>query len=111
MAGHKQNGAAAREPRDAGDYYEMQGEFFTWYVSVETAARIGRQLDRRRRRRPRWIKFVDVHGARAWVRSDSIFHLTESNARQRLRERDLDHMLFLERQADERRRYSDCDEE
>ena len=76
---------------------------------METAERIGRQLDRRWR--PRWIKFVDLHGVRAWVRGDCIFHLTESTDRQRFQEREFEFMLGKGREAEDQRRYSDCDEE
>ena len=92
-----------------GEYYELRGEFCTWQISVETAVRIGEQLDRRWR--PRWIKFVDLHGARVWVRTDFIFHLTESTGRQRFREREHNFMLSQERQAEDKLRYPSCDED
>jgi hypothetical protein len=43
-----------KEPH-AGDFYVVACEYSTWYVSAETAARIGEVLDRLWR--PRWIKW------------------------------------------------------
>ena len=111
MAGQKRNEKASTGIRSPGSYYEMRGEFYTWFISVETAERIGKQLDRRPRKRPRWIKFVDLHGARAWVRGDSIFHLTESTERQRFQEHEFEFMLGKEREAEDERLYTDCDSE
>jgi hypothetical protein len=108
-----------RRPRDAsprssqpctpGNYYEVKGEFYTWYVSAETVVQIGQQLERRWR--PQWIKFVDLHGARVWVRGDAIFHLTESTERQRFRQRELSFMLSQERQAEDKLRYPACEDD
>lgn len=84
-----------------GEYYELGGQYGTWYVSPETAARIGRLLDRRWLR-PRWIKFVDLHGGRAWVRMDAIEFLTESTERHRTGNRAFDYLLRKERRADRR---------
>ena len=109
MAGHKQDGQASPPVCVPGNYYELRGEFCTWEISVETAVRIARLLERRWR--PRWIKFVDLHGARAWVRGDSVFHLTESTEWQRFHQREFDFMLSRERQAEDERRYPPCDPE
>ena len=107
MAAHRQNEQSPQGVRAAGDFYEIRAEFRSWYISTETAVRISDQLDRRWR--PRWIKFVDVHGARVWVRGDSVFHLAESTGLQRLRELELDFMLEKERDDDYHRRHSGCD--
>ena len=66
MAWHRQKQTSPRGVRPAGDFYEIRGEFRSWHISVETAARISEQLERRWR--PRWIKFVDLPGGRVWVR-------------------------------------------
>jgi hypothetical protein len=68
-----------------GDYYVVVAQLSTWFVSPEAAARIGAVLDRRWR--PRWIKFVDLTGARAWVRTDAIESVSESTEHQRERDR------------------------
>jgi hypothetical protein len=107
MAGHRQNGKAPNGLRAPGSYYEIRAEFQSWDISVETAVRIGEQLERRWR--PRWIKFVDLHGARVWVRGNTVFHLAESTELQRVRQRDFNFMLSRERSADDERYYPDCD--
>lgn len=106
---HGETPSRSPMPCTPGNYYEVKGEFYTWYVSAETAVEIGKQLERRWR--PRWIKFVDLHGARVWARGDSIFHLTESTERQRFRQRELSFMLSKERQAEDKLRYPACDDD
>ncbi len=101
---HKEE--APEQRAGAGDYYEVVSRYGNWYVAPETAARIGRVLDRRWR--PRWLKFVDMHGARAWVRTDTIEYVTESTERQRTQTRTFDYLLGKERRADRR---WDVDEE
>ena len=88
-----------------GDYYEVNSRWGTWYVSPETAARIGRALDRRKR--PDWLKFVDLNGSRAWVRSDRIESIAESTERQRTNDRDFQ---YLRRKEDRGARRWDDDE-
>src|SRR5688500_14888979 len=95
MAAYRRNGEAAKKLGTPGDYYEVRAGCFTWYVSAETAVRIGEQLDRRWR--PRWIKFADLHAGRGGVRADSVYHLAECTERQRLQEREFDQMLDRER--------------
>jgi hypothetical protein len=69
-----------------GDFYMIVSRSGTWYVSPETAGRVGAALDRRFR--PRWIKFVDVHGGRVWLRTDRVESVFESTERIRARSRD-----------------------
>ena len=107
MAGYRQNREASGKLCAPADYYELRGECYTWYISPEMAVRITQQLERRWR--PRWIKFVDLYGARVWMRSDSVVHLTESTGLQRVRERDFEAMLTQERIEDDQRRYPGCD--
>lgn len=69
-----------------GDFYIVVSQTGTWYVSPETAARVGAQLDRRFR--PRWIKFVDVYGSRVWQRTANVEAVFESTERIRARSRE-----------------------
>ncbi|HEX8363189.1 MAG TPA: hypothetical protein VF613_23930 [Longimicrobium sp.] len=70
----------------AGDFYLIVSQAGTWYVSPETAGRVGAALDRRFR--PRWIKFVDVYGGRVWLRTDRVESVFESTERVRARSRE-----------------------
>ena len=70
----------------AGEFYIVVSQSGTWYVSPETAGRIGASLDRRLR--PRWIKFVDVYGARVWLRTAGVESVFESTERIRARSRE-----------------------
>ena len=83
-----------------GDYYMVVAQFSTWYVSPETAARMGRALDRRWR--PRWMKFVDLTGSRAWVRTDSIECISESTEAQRTQDRQFNYLRRKEERTDRR---------
>ena len=83
-----------------GDYYMVVAEYSTWYVSPETAARLGRALDRPWR--PRWVKFVDLSGSRAWVRTESIEYISESTERQRTHERQFHYLRRKEDRANRR---------
>lgn len=83
-----------------GDYYEVMTEFGMWYVTGETAARIGRVLERRWR--PRWVKFVDLSGSRAWVRADCIESIAESTEGQRSRDRAFRYLMRKETRASRR---------
>ena len=95
------NGQESTErPAGPGDYYEVITEFSVWYVSGETAARIGRALERRWR--PRWIKFVDLSGSRAWIRADRIESVSESTERQRTSDREFQYLRRKETRADRR---------
>ena len=83
-----------------GDYYEVTTEFGMWYVSGDTAARIGRVLERRWR--PRWVKFVDLAGSRAWIRADAIESISESTEHQRVRDRAFRSLMRKESRAHRR---------
>ena len=80
-----------------GDFYEVVSNFGTWYVSGATAARIGQALERRLR--PRYVKFVDMAGSRAWVRTDRIESITESTALQRDQDRAFHYLKRKENRA------------
>jgi hypothetical protein len=88
------------EEPHAGDFYVVACEYSTWYVSAETAARIGEVLDRLWR--PRWIKFVDVSGSRVWLQTGVVEAVYESTEAQRTRDRDFHHRRRREEKADRR---------
>lgn len=96
----KQKQETPEERPGPGDYYMVVAQYSSWYVSPETAARIGRQLDRRFR--PRWLKFQDLSGSRAWVRTDSVECVTESTERQRTGDRQFHYLLRKETRSDRR---------
>jgi hypothetical protein len=106
MKNLKQKEESPEQRFGPGDYYEVVSRYGNWYVSPETAARIGRVLDRHWR--PRWLKFVDINGARAWVRTDTIEYVNESTERQRTGSRAFDYLLHKERQADRRWDDDEC---
>lgn len=83
-----------------GDYFLVVAQYSTWYVSPQTAARIGRVLDRRFR--PRWLKFQDLSGSRAWVRTSSVECVMESTERQRTEDRQFHYLLRKEVRSDRR---------
>jgi hypothetical protein len=95
----------SEEPRP-GDYYVIVSQYETWYVSPETAARVGRVLDRRWAR-PRWVKFVDLSGSRVWLRADHVESVVESTERTRARDRELQYRRRKEERDD--RRWDDED--
>lgn len=96
----KRKGDTPEERTGPGDYYEVVTEFGTWYVGGETAARIARALDRRWR--PRWIKFVDLSGSRAWLRTSGIEAVSESTERQRTQDRTFRYRMRKESRANRR---------
>ncbi len=83
-----------------GDYYELSSRWGTWYVSPETAARIGRALDRPKPKT--WLKFVDLSGSRAWVRAEAIQFVSESTEHQRTKDRVFRYLMRKEHKADRR---------
>jgi hypothetical protein len=88
-----------------GDYY-MVAQYSTWYVSPETAARMGRALDRPWR--PRWLKFVDLTGARVWLQTDAIECISESTERQRTSDRQFNYLRRKEERSDRRWDDDEC---
>ncbi len=83
---------------DAGDYFIVVGENFTWYVSTEMARFIEACLDRKFR--PRWVTFVDLGGSRVRVRARHIEFICQCTTEQRAAERDFFRALKQERKAD-----------
>jgi hypothetical protein len=88
------------EERPPGDYYVVSAEFGTYFVSAETAARLGRALDRPWL--PRWVKFTDLSGARVWARASGIESIQESTERARVGERAFHRARRMEEKADRR---------
>jgi hypothetical protein len=94
-----------KQPPLVGDFYVVNSRYECYYVSPETAARIGRVLDRRWR--PRWLKFVDINGGRIWMRTASVESITESTEAQRSADREFQYARRKEEMSD--RRWDDDD--
>jgi hypothetical protein len=90
-----------------GDYFIVQSEYTAWYVTAATAAEVGRALDRRWLR-PRWIKFMDLNGSRAWVKAERVEAIFESTEHQRARDRELGYLRRKEEHADRRWDDEEC---
>lgn len=96
----KQDREEPREAPGAGDFFIVAASAGTWYVSAESAARLGSALDRRLR--PRWIKFVDMYGARVWLRTETVDAVYESSEPIRARGREFHYHWRQEEQTDRR---------
>jgi hypothetical protein len=97
------NQAKQEDPREEpkfGDFWTIESRSDTYYVSAETAVRVGARLERFWR--PRWTKFVDLHGRRVWVRTDRVESIHESTEAQRSRTRGFFYARSKEEQADRR---------
>ncbi len=81
-----------------GDYFVVSAEGGIWYVSTQMARFIGAALDAT----PpvRWVKFVDLTGARVCVRVREIGCVYQSTADQREAERAFGRALRQERKGD-----------
>jgi hypothetical protein len=95
----KQAEAPREDPRP-GDYYTIECRCETYYVTAETAVRLGALL--LRRWRPRWARLVDLYGRRVWVRTDLIEAIQESTEAQRDRSRAFQYAQHREQKADRR---------
>lgn len=82
------------------DYFVIRVSFIGYEVTATTAAEVMRQVSRRLP--PRWVGFVDLHGARIRIRSRLITMIHESTATHRQRERDFERARRLEEKADRR---------
>jgi hypothetical protein len=100
-----EGGQRAEDPR-VGDFYVVVSELGTWYVSADTAVRIGRTLDRAWPR-AHWIKFVDHSGSRVWLRAGTIESVYECSEASRARDREFHYLRRKEDRAD--RRWDDED--
>src|SRR4051794_23359005 len=89
-----------KEEPQAGDFWTIEVRCDTYYVSAETAARVGARLERFWR--PRWTKFVDLYGRRVWVRTGLVESIHESPQAQRSRNREFDPARRKGERADRR---------
>jgi hypothetical protein len=89
-----------KQPPRAGDYFTVETRYATYYVSPDTARRIGAALERFWR--PRWVKFVDLNGGRVWLKTTGVEAVVESNEAQRSRDRAFHHAQRKEEKADRR---------
>jgi hypothetical protein len=81
-----------------GDYFVVSGDCCTWYVSTEMARFIEACLDTESS--PRWVRFVDLTGARIRLRARLIESISQSTADQRASDRAFHRTLNRERKAD-----------
>jgi DNA-nicking Smr family endonuclease len=82
------------------EYFVIRVGHMGYAVSGATAAEVMRLISRRWP--PRWIGFVDLHGARVRIRSRLITMIHESTAIHRQRERDFERARTEEEKADGR---------
>ena len=98
--GNKQG--AAPPPAGAGDYFIVTARMQIWYESTEMARHIEACLDAQPR--AAWIRFVDLSGGRARIRSRDVESIAQSTAEQRAAER-----AFFKRMRQERKGDRDWD--
>jgi hypothetical protein len=85
------------------DHFVVSADCSTWCVSTEMARFIEACLEADPA--PRWVKFVDLTGARIRLRARLIDSISQSTAEQRASERALQRRLRREWRAD--RSYGD----
>jgi hypothetical protein len=85
------------------DHFVVSADCSAWYVSTEMARFIEACLEADPA--PRWVKFVDLTGARIRLRARLIESISQSTAEQRASERAFHRRLRRERKAD--RSYDD----
>jgi hypothetical protein len=93
----------ADEPEErarAPDYWLVRTASVYYFVSADVAAQLLKQLGRRIWR-PRWLRFVDLSGARIAVPTRSVLEVGEATAAQRAFDRAL--MKALAEEAEEPR--------
>ena len=88
------------EESQDGDFWVVYGDTGIFYVSPETASRVGRTLERWLI--PRWVTFVDITGARVRIRGREVRSIYESTELQRTRDRSFHRARRLEEKADRR---------
>ena len=82
------------------DHMVVGTEELRFAVTPATAGRLGRFLGALWP--PRWLRFVDHHGARVWVRTELVEYVEERTALQRARRRALRAALRREARRDRR---------
>jgi hypothetical protein len=93
----KQSQEPAEEPPAAGDYFMLETPFSSWYLSVEMARAVDRDLTATPL--PEWTVFVDLAGARVRLRTNRIESLVQCTADQRAAGRDFQRRLKHEFKA------------
>ncbi len=95
-----------RERPSGPEYWEVAARNAWFCVDEPTARDLLEKLDRRRP--PRWLRFTDLFGSKARVRSADIVHVIESTVAQRAANRNFRQALQSEEQGG-RRPWEDCD--
>lgn len=85
------------EPPAVGDYFVLETPFSIWYLSVDMARAVDRDLTATPL--PEWTVFVDLAGARVRVRTNRIESLVQRTAGQRAACREFHRRLKQERDA------------
>jgi hypothetical protein len=93
----KESEEPAGELPDAGDYFVLESPFSMWYLSVEMARVVDRDLAASPL--PEWTVFVDLAGARVRLRTSRIESLAQCTADQRAACRDFERRLKQEHRA------------
>lgn len=88
------------EERIFGDFWVVYGDSGLFYVSAETAGKLGGRLDGWWT--PRWITFVDISGSRVRLRARDVHGIYESTELQRTRDRSFHRARRQEEKADRR---------
>jgi hypothetical protein len=87
----------AGEPPGAGDYFVLETPFSSWYLSVDMARAVDRDLTATPL--PEWTVFVDLAGARVRLRTSRIESLVQCTADQRAACREFNRRLKQEHEA------------
>jgi hypothetical protein len=98
MAVLQESQEPAEDSPRVGDYFVLDAEGSTWYLSVEMARAVDRELTASPT--PEWTVFVDLAGARVRLRTRHIESLVQCSADQRAARRDFHRRLRQERDAD-----------
>jgi hypothetical protein len=93
----KESQEPAGELPDAGDYFVLETPFSSWYLSVEMARAVDRDLTATPL--PEWTVFVDLAGARVRLRTSRVESLVQCTAEQRAACRDFNRRLKKENDA------------
>jgi hypothetical protein len=89
-----------------GEFFVVSGESSTWYVSTPMARFIEQCLDADPR--PKWVRFVDLTGARIRLRTRQIDYICQCTPDQRAAERAFFRSLKQERKSDSSYGENDC---
>jgi hypothetical protein len=101
----KESQEPAGELPDAGDYFVLETPFSSWYLSVEMARAVDRDL--MAKPLPDWTVFVDLAGARVRLRTSRVESLVQCTADQRAACREFNKRL--KREHDTTRGWDEAD--